>query len=259
MRGAGDKVTLPREGIEHRTAKRLRTLDRDREIVGAAAAALGASGRVVSVTRADIQRLVDTWRADLAPSTVRRMVLRAAWLKRQLGRDRRLSEPKSTAGRRRIATLPWLFDELSALLAARRLTAADADALVFVNLSGGPLNYSAPRWASACRAATLEGLRFHDLRSVAASALVAAGVDVKTAQRRLGDANVTMTLQVYARATEEAHRRASDRVRPRGEFAPAPRRTRSSRTRSRLWSPGPGPHTASGSRGPHPGGPGRTA
>jgi hypothetical protein len=46
MRGAGDKVTLPREGIEHRKSKRLRTLDRDREIVGAAAAALAL--RVVS-------------------------------------------------------------------------------------------------------------------------------------------------------------------------------------------------------------------
>ena len=84
------------------------------------------------------------------------------------------------------------------------------------------VNYSAwrrIRWASACRAAALEGLRFHDLRSVAASAMVAAGVDVKTAQHRLGYANMTMTLQVYARATEEADRRAADlvgeRFRPR--------------------------------------------
>ena len=68
----------------------------------------------------------------------------------------------------RIAAPPWLLDELAALLATRELTAADANALVFVNLSGGPLNYSAwrrTRWASACRAAALEGLRFHDLRS----------------------------------------------------------------------------------------------
>jgi integrase len=44
-------------------------------------------------------------------------------------------------------------------------------------------------------------------------------VDVKTAQHRLGHANVTMTLKVYARATEEADRRAADlvgeRFRPR--------------------------------------------
>ncbi len=45
--------------------------------------------------------------------------------------------------------------------------------------------------------------------------MVAAGVDVKTAQHRLGHANVTMTLQVYARATEEADRRAADLVRER--------------------------------------------
>ena len=47
----------------------------------------------------------------------------------------------------------------------------------------------------------------------------AAGVDVKTAQRRLGLANVTLTLQVYARATAEADPRAADlagvRFRPR--------------------------------------------
>ncbi len=49
--------------------------------------------------------------------------------------------------------------------------------------------------------------------------MVAAGVDVKTAQHRLGHANVTMTLQVYARAAEEVDRRAADlvgeRFRPR--------------------------------------------
>ena len=54
-------------------AKRPRTFDRDREIVGAAAAAFGPLRRVVSVTRTDVQRLVDIWRAELAPSTVRRM------------------------------------------------------------------------------------------------------------------------------------------------------------------------------------------
>jgi len=140
----------------------------------------------------------------------------------QLGRDRKLSRPKSLAGRRRLAAPAWLLDGVAALLASRGLTAADGSALVFVNQSGGPLNYSAwrrTRWTEACTAAGVPGLRFHDLRSVAASAMVAAGVDVKTAQRRLGHANVTLTLQVYARATAEADRRAAElmgeRFRPR--------------------------------------------
>jgi hypothetical protein len=50
---------------------------------------------------------------------------------------------------------------------------------------------------------------------------VAAGVDVKTAQHRLGHANVTLTLWVYARATAEADRRAAElageQFRPRGK------------------------------------------
>jgi integrase len=48
------------------------------------------------------------------------------------------------------------------------------------------------------------------LRAVAASAMVAAGVDVKTAQRRLAHSNITLTLQVYARATAETDRRAAE-------------------------------------------------
>lgn len=276
-------------------AKRPRTLERDREILDAAVGALGPSRQVVSVTRADVQRLVDSWRVELAPSTVRRMysavramfnyaegaelisrspcrhirlpsadlverpaldadqlsavadalgehrimvwlgaVLGLRWgevagltvnsvdflhgsiaVTRQLGRDRKLSSPKSVAGRRTLAAPVWLLDELAALLASWGLTAEDGGALLFNNLSGGPLNYTAwrrTRWAPACAAAGVPGLRFHDLRSLAASAMVAAGVDVKTAQRRLGHANVTLTLQVYARATAEADRRAAELV-----------------------------------------------
>jgi integrase len=144
---------------------------------------------------------------------------------RQLGRDRELSDPKSAAGRRRLAAPAWLLDNLAALLAARGLTAADGEALVFVNNSGGPLNYTAwrrIRWVPACEAAGLAGLRFHDLRSVAASAMVATGVDVKTAQTRLGHASASLTLEIYARASAAADRRAADLV---GEhFRPRDRR-----------------------------------
>jgi integrase len=69
----------------------------------------------------------------------------------------------------------------------------------------------------------LGALRFHDLRSIAATALVMAGVDVKTAQYRLGHSSARVTLDIYARATQEADRNAADRV---GEmFAPERSRT----------------------------------
>ena len=56
------------------------------------------------------------------------------------------------------------------------------------------------------------GLRFHDFRSLAAIALVAAGVDVKTAQTRFGHSSPTVTLGIYARATDKADRLAAEAV-----------------------------------------------
>ncbi len=81
---------------------------------------------------------------------------------------------------------------------------------MFANLSGGPLNYSAWRQGTMERKRAPR-LAFPGCASTICARwrrrrMVAAGVDVKTAQRRLGHANVTLTLQVYARATAEADR-----------------------------------------------------
>ncbi|HET6873471.1 MAG TPA: tyrosine-type recombinase/integrase, partial [Acidimicrobiales bacterium] len=115
----------------------------------------------------------------------------------------------------RLAAPVWLLEDLAALMARRGLTAADSGELLFVNGQGRPLGSSPWRrstWAPACVRAGLPGLRFHDLRSNAATALVAAGVDVKTAQTRLGHANPHTTLAIYARASAEADRRAAETV-----------------------------------------------
>jgi integrase len=58
----------------------------------------------------------------------------------------------------------------------------------------------------------LDGLRFHDLRKAAATAMVTSGVDVRTAQARLGHADPRLTLAVYAQTTSEADRSAADRL-----------------------------------------------
>jgi integrase len=65
---------------------------------------------------------------------------------------------------------------------------------------------------SAYERAGLPGLRFHDLRSLAASVLVASGINVKTAMTRLGHASARTTLELYARAHDDADVEAAQSV-----------------------------------------------
>jgi integrase len=144
---------------------------------------------------------------------------------RQLARTGSLEVPKSAAGTRTLACPAWLLDELARLLARRGLTVVNGDSLRFVTAGGEPLDYTNWRrriWSPACAEAKLPRLRFHDLRSLAATALVVAGVDVKTAQTRLGHSSPHVTLALYARATAAADRKAAEAV---GEvFRPLDRR-----------------------------------
>jgi integrase len=122
----------------------------------------------------------------------------------QLGRDGTLGPPKSFAGTRTMAVPSWLIDMLAALMKRRGLTAADPGALLFVNGAGSALSYTNWRkrmWLPATEAAGLSGLKFHDLRSLATSALIAGGADVKTTQTRMGHSSPQVTLALYARAS----------------------------------------------------------
>ena len=133
----------------------------------------------------------------------------------QLGRDQLLAAPKSNAGRRTLAIPGWLSEDLSALMRRRQLTGADRYGLLFVNTRGRPWGYSPWRrsvWLPACARAGLSGLRFHDLRALAATHLVASGIDPKTAQARLGHSSPQLTLGIYARVTADADRNAAERV-----------------------------------------------
>jgi integrase len=126
-----------------------------------------------------------------------------------------LGAPKSEAGRRTLTVPAPLMEMLSEHLARRGLTGADTDAFVFVMPGGGPLDYSHWRrrvWLPATRAAALDGVTFHDLRRVNATAMVLDGVDVRTAQARLGHSDPRLTLGVYAAATSEGDEAAADRL-----------------------------------------------
>jgi integrase len=126
-----------------------------------------------------------------------------------------IGAPKSVAGRRTLAVPSELMDQLAAHLRRRGLTGADPTAFVFASPAGGPLDYAHWRqrvWLPATRTAGLPGLTFHDLRRANATGLVAEGVDVKTAQTRLGHADPRLTLAIYAQASGEADRAAADRI-----------------------------------------------
>jgi integrase len=124
-------------------------------------------------------------------------------------------EPKSDAGRRTLTVPAPLMEMLSEHLARRGLTGADVDAFVFAMPGGGPLDYSRWRrrvWLPATREVGLEGLTFHDLRRANATAMVLDGVDLRTAQSRLGHSDPRLTLGVYAAATSEGDQAAADRL-----------------------------------------------
>jgi integrase len=95
-------------------------------------------------------------------------------------------------------------------LACRGLTGADAEALVVVDPAGRGLDWRIWVWVPPTRAEKLDGLRFHDLRRAAATTMVAAGVDPRTARARLGHSDPRLTLALKAQATSVGDRAASD-------------------------------------------------
>jgi integrase len=155
--------------------------------------------------------------AEVAGLTVNRLNLLGGSITvdRQMSRLGELVAPKSEAGSRTLACPKWLAEDFARVLALRSLSAADGESLVFVNSDGGPLSYTNWRrrvWLKKCAEAEMPGLRFHDLRSLNATALVASGADIKTAQTRLGHSSSRLTLDVYARSTAKADRKAANAV-----------------------------------------------
>ena len=80
--------------------------------------------------------------------------------------------------------------------------------LVFSSEVGTTLNYSNLRRAflSLCTRAGVPAIRIHDLRHIAASAMIRAEFPVKMVTDRLGHTNPAFTLRVYTHVWAE-HRR----------------------------------------------------
>jgi integrase len=143
-------------------------------------------------------------------------------LSRGVKGETRFGPPKSAAGIRTLTMPAVMTSMLAEHLTRRGLTGADADELLFVTEGGHPLGYANWRrriWLPAVEASEVDGASFHDLRRANATGLVASGVDLKTAQTRLGHSDPRLTLAVYAQATTKADEAAADAL--GAWFAPA--------------------------------------
>lgn len=129
----------------------------------------------------------------------------------RIGKTARVKDTKSGKGRRidlpQVA-LDALHDHRKAMLAEGLRTAT-----VFVNEKGTWLDrvdVAHLQFHPIVKKAGLPKIRFHDLRHTHATLLLAAGENIKAVSERLGHANITITLQVYAHVLPTMQKSAAD-------------------------------------------------
>jgi integrase len=126
--------------------------------------------------------------------------------------------PKSQAGRRDI-TLPdiavdALLEHRKQLLETRMKLGVGKlpnDALLFANLEGGPLRPStiSSDFGDLTETIGLPEITFHVLRHTHVSQLIDRGVDIVTISKRLGHAQPSVTLAIYAHMFKTDDRKAA--------------------------------------------------
>jgi integrase len=129
--------------------------------------------------------------------------------------------PKTKAGRRTISIPASIVAELrdhwrrqQEQRLAFGLGKANNDDLVFArpDATAWPPDSLTADWARTVRILKLPKVTLHALRHTHVSQLIAAGLDVVTVSRRIGHANPTVTLNVYAHLFGNTDERAADAV-----------------------------------------------
>lgn len=112
---------------------------------------------------------------------------------------------KTSARGRAVPLEPWLIDRL------RTLPRHPEAPYVFIQKNGRPWgdHWVREQWKRTVKAAGLPALRLHDLRHGVASALVAAGVDIRTVGDLLGHKTPQVTLGIYAHGNLGQRRKAT--------------------------------------------------
>lgn len=99
----------------------------------------------------------------------------------------------------------------SATMLLRSWRETSTGEFVFPNTTGKPLTDVKRTWASVCRAASIEGVRLHDLRHTYASILASAGESLLTIGKMLGHTQ-TQTTARYAHLMDDPLREAAERA-----------------------------------------------
>jgi integrase len=108
-----------------------------------------------------------------------------------------LAPLKTAASRRTVPVGDWVLEEISAHL---QRYGTGPDQIIMSNAGGRIIRRNAfgDSWRAAVKAAGLPpGTRFHDLRHFYASALIAANLNPKVIQARLGHATIAETMDTY--------------------------------------------------------------
>lgn len=124
--------------------------------------------------------------------------------------------PKSEAGIRDLwlgdAALQIFKDEYTKYLAEAQRVGFKATGYVIHKEDGEPFVPSSisQKWDRFRDAHDLPKIRFHDLRHTCATTMIAAGVDAKTVQTRLGHSDVQVTLNTYSHCLPAMNKAAGD-------------------------------------------------
>lgn len=68
------------------------------------------------------------------------------------------------------------------------------------------------KWKRFCKANNLKPIRLHDLRHTCATAMLDAGINIKIIQARLGHADISTTMNIYAHALPSMNKEAGDKM-----------------------------------------------
>jgi integrase len=118
---------------------------------------------------------------------------------------------KTRAAKRRVKLPRFVVEELAAHLAGRN----SGSDLVFPAPGGGLLSRTAFRqrfWLPATRAASLDGVRVHDLRHTAVALWIEAGYSPKSMAVRAGHTSVRTVLDVYGHLLPDADDALAERL-----------------------------------------------